>query len=73
MRDDVQYKGWVIETRSFESDGARWRPYAVAITHVGRSTREHYVSALPDIVFDTEQEANAYAIAMAKKWIDDQG
>ena len=73
MRDDVQYKGWVIEARSFESDGARWRPYAVVIIHVGRSTREHYVSALPDVVCDTEQDANAYAVAMAKKWIDDQG
>jgi hypothetical protein len=73
MPDEVQYRGYVIEAQSYESDGARWRPHAVVIIHVDRSTREHHVSALPDVMCDTAQDANAYAVAMAKKWIDDQG
>ena len=72
MPDDVEYKGWVIEGQSYRSDGDRWRPHALAIIHVGRSTREHHVSALPDVMYDTEQDANAYAVAMATKWIDNQ-
>jgi hypothetical protein len=72
MPDEVQYGGYVIEAQSYESDGARWRPHAVVIIHVGRGTREHHVSA-PDVMCDTEQDANTYAVAMAKKWIDDQG
>jgi len=63
----------VIEAQSYESDGTRWRPHAVVIIHVSRNIREHHVSALPDVMCDTEQDANAYAVAMAKKWIDDQG
>ena len=48
MPDEVQYGGYVIEAQSYESDGARWRPHAVVIIHVGRGTREHHVSA-PDV------------------------
>ena len=68
---DIQYKGWKIEAHSYKTDGAQWRPYAVAIASVGRSTRQHHVSAPPDIASYTEQDANAYAVVMARKWIDD--
>ena len=61
----------MIEAQSYESDGTRWRPHAVVIIHVSRNIREHHESALPDVMCDTEQDANAYAVAMAKKWIDD--
>jgi hypothetical protein len=70
--DDVEYKGWVIEAQSHKSDGDRWRPHALAIIYVGPSTREHHVSALPNDMYDTEQDANAYAVEMAKMWIDSQ-
>ena len=69
---DIQYKGWKIEAHSYKTDGAQWRPYAVAIAYVGCSTRQHHVSAPPDIAGDTEQDANAYAVVIARKWIDDQ-
>jgi hypothetical protein len=70
--DGVEYKGWVIEAHSSNSDGDRWRPHGLAIMHVGSSTREHHVSALPNVMYDTEQDANAYAVEIAKKWIDNQ-
>jgi len=33
----------------------------------------HQVPAPLDATHDTEEDANAYAVAMAKKWIDDRG
>jgi hypothetical protein len=72
LPDHVEHKGWVVEGQSYNSDGDRWRPHARAIFHVGRSTREHHVSALANVMYDTEQDANAYAVAMAIKWIDNQ-
>jgi hypothetical protein len=68
---DVAYKGRLIEAHSYKSDGDRWQPHALVITHEGRSTLTHHVSALPNEMYDTEEQANAYAVLMAKKWIDD--
>jgi hypothetical protein len=62
MPDDVHYKGWVIEAHSYKSDGDRWRPHALVIAHEGRSTLEHHVPALPSEMYDTEEQANAYAV-----------
>ena len=65
-------QGRVIETQSYKSDGDRWRPKALVSVFQGGSVRVHQVPAL-DATHDTEEDANAYAIAMAKKWIDDRG
>ena len=62
---DVEYKGWRIEPQSYQPDGDRWRSKAMVSIFT--------VLAPPDVVFDTEQDADAYAIKMAKKWIDDRG
>ncbi len=73
MPDDVQYKGWAIEPQSYESDGRRWRPKALVSAVDGGTLRMYPVSAPLAVMFDTEREADAYAIEMAKKWIDDRG
>ena len=73
MPDDVRYKGWVIEAQSYKSDGNRWRPKALVSVYQGGSVRVHQVPAPLDATHDTEEDANAYAVAMAKKWIDDRG
>jgi hypothetical protein len=70
---EVQYKGRHIETQSYKSDDGRWRPKATVITFEGGSARPHPVSAPIDVVFDTEQEADGYAVEMAQKWIDVRG
>ncbi len=70
---DVEYKGWLIEAQSYKSDGGRWRPKALVSIHEGGSLRTHLVPAPLDKMFDTEEQADAYAIPMAKKWIDDKG
>ncbi len=73
MPDDVHYKGWVIEAQSYKSDGNRWRPKALVSVYQGGSVRVHQVPAPLDATHDTHANANAYAVEMAKKWIDDRG
>ncbi len=70
---DVQYKSWVIEPQSYKSDGERWRPKALVSIHEGGSVRVHHVAAPLDVMRDTEADADACAVEMAKKWIDDRG
>ena len=70
---DVQYKGWRIEAQSFKSDGGRWRPKALVSIDEGGRLRLPHVPAPLDVMCDTAAEANAYAVQMAKKWIDDKG
>ena len=73
MPDDVVYKGWVIEVQSYESDGERWRPKALVVsTHEGGSLYMRSVFASTEVTHDTEAEADAYAVEMAKTWIDDK-
>jgi hypothetical protein len=71
--DELQYKGWVIEAQSYKSDGGRWRPKALVSIHEGGSVTTRPVPAPLSVMFDTEQNADAYAFEMAKKWIDDNG
>jgi len=63
----------VIKTQSYKSDGNRWRPKALVSVYQGGSVRVHQVPAPLDATHDTEEDANVYAVAMAKKWIDDRG
>jgi hypothetical protein len=73
MPDAVEYKGWVIEAQSYKSEGGRWRPKALLIVREGGHIIEHHVPAPLDVMRDTEEQADAYAVLMAKKWIDDRG
>jgi hypothetical protein len=69
---DVHYKGWLIEVQSYESEG-RWRPGAIVSISEGGAVRVYQVPAPPNVTFDAEREADASAVPMAKKWIDDNG
>jgi hypothetical protein len=71
--EDVDYKGWIIEAQSYESDGGRWRPKALVSFSEGGTIHQRLVPAPLDITFDTEKDAEIYAVQMAKKWIDDNG
>ncbi len=54
-----------------------WRAVQLAAweasIHEGGSLNTHPVSAPLNVMFDNEQDADAYAVEMAKKWIDDKG
>jgi hypothetical protein len=69
----VQHKGREIKPQSYKSDGDRWRPKALLSIFEGGNLHMHPVMAPLTVMFDTEQDADTYAIKMAKKWIDDKG
>jgi hypothetical protein len=69
----VQSKDRVIEAQSYKSDSGRWRPQALVSIHEGGSLRTHLVPAPLERVFHTEADADAHAVEMAKRWIDDTG
>lgn len=68
---DADYRGRSIEVQSYRSDGNQWRPKAVVGISEGGTLRLKTVNAPVDRLFDTEAEAEAYSLAMARKWIDD--
>ena len=63
----------MIEAQSYESDGKRWRPKVFASAVEGGTLHMRAVRAPLDVTFDNERDADAYAVTMAKKWIDDKG
>jgi hypothetical protein len=68
---DIEYRGHFIVVQSYESEGTRWRPKAlVSIYHSGTVHRKMIV-APADVRFDSEDAADTYSLALAKKWIDD--
>lgn len=70
--ETLDHRGRIIEPQSYLSDGDRWRPKAVLGTHEDRSVRPLPIVAHVNITFATEREANAYAVEMTKKWIDER-
>jgi hypothetical protein len=73
MAADVEYKGWTIEQQSYKSERALWRPKALVSIGDGGNVHEYQVAAPPDVMYATQRDADAYAIEMAKKWIDERG
>ena len=70
---DAEYRGYNIEIQSYGSDGDRWRPKAVVAVLEGGVVQLKTVNAPLAVLFESEAEADAYALEMAKKWIDDRG
>ena len=64
------HRGWDIEPHAYRSATAGWRPKAFVIRVVASSLQTHALATSVEVVFDSEIEANAYAVAMAKTWID---
>jgi len=72
MTHYIQYQGWGIEVQAYESDAARWRPKAAVVGYERGSLQGRIVVAPPAKTFGTVAEADAYAIEMAKQWIDER-
>lgn len=70
---DIEYRGHFIKVQTYESDGKRWRPKTLVSIYRGGTVHQKIVSAPVEVLFDSEEEADTYSLAMAKKWIDDQG
>jgi len=70
--ETTERRGRTIEPQSYQSNGGQWRPKAILVTHEGGSVRTLPLVAHVDITFATEREAKAYAVEMAKNWIDER-
>jgi len=68
---DIEYRGHFIEVRSYESEGKRWRPKAVVSIYRGGTLHRQILSAPGEVLVESEEAAETYSLAMAKKWIDD--
>jgi hypothetical protein len=68
---DIEYRGQFIDVQSSEYDGKRWQPKAVVSIYHSGTLHTKIVPAPIDVLFDSEVGADTYALAMAKKWIDD--
>lgn len=72
MSHYIEYHGWGIEVQAYESDGGGWRPKAAVVGYERGSLQGTIVVAPLATTFGTVAEADAYAIEMAKKWIDER-
>jgi hypothetical protein len=73
MDEAAEHGGRTIEPQSYETDGGQWHPKAIVVIHEGGSVRTLPIVSHIDTTFATEAEANAYAVEMAKKWMDERG
>ena len=67
-----EHKGWHIESRSYEAGGRRWCPRALVSVLDGGRFCTHDVRALLSVTFETPQDADDYAVRMAKVWIEER-
>jgi len=64
----TKHKSWQIEPQSCQSNGAGWCPKA--LVRLSEDGLPH-MQIVPDRMFNTKQDADAYAVKMAKELIDD--
>jgi hypothetical protein len=70
---DIEYRGHFIDVQSYESEGSRWRPKAILSIYRSGTLHQHILSAPGEVLLESEEAAETYSLAMAKKWIDEQG
>jgi hypothetical protein len=69
---DIEYRGHFIDVQSYESEGRRWRPKAMVSIYRSGTLHQQILSAPGEVLLESEEAAETYSLAMAKKWIDDQ-
>lgn len=72
MMIETEHRGWLIESRSYEANGNRWQPRALVSQLDNGRICTHDVRALLSLTFETAEAADAYAVRMAKAWIEDR-
>jgi len=69
---DIEYRGHFIDVQSYESEGRRWWPKAIVSIYRSGTLHQQILSAPGEVLLESEEAAETYALGMAKKWIDDQ-
>ena len=69
---DIEYRGHFIDVQSYESEGRRWRPKAILSIYRSGTLHQQILSAPGEVLLESEEAAETYSLAMAKRWIDEQ-
>lgn len=70
--EEISYKGYIIELQSQELQAGGWSPKAVVVLDSGGSLTTTPLYPTKDVKFSTRQEADQYAVKLAKVWIDER-
>jgi hypothetical protein len=70
---NVEYREYRIEPQSYLSDGGRWRAKAIVVVNDSASVSTVPVFGQLDRTFATEEQADAWAVEIAKTWINERG
>ena len=70
---NIEYRECRIEPQSYLSDGGRWRAKAIVVVNDCASVSTVPVFGHLDRTFATEEQADAWAVEIAKKWINERG
>jgi hypothetical protein len=68
---DIEYRGHFIDVQSYESEGRRWRPKAILSIYRSGTLHQKILSAPGEVLLASEEAAETFSLAMAKKWIDE--
>lgn len=69
--DEVTYKGFTIELMSLRLPGKLWLPRAILYYERDGSLNTYPTMSAPaEATFATQEQADEYAVTMAKTWID---
>ena len=71
--EEISYRGYRIEPKSYELRDGGWVPEVVVACYSGGSVHTRPLHPRKDVTFPTREEADRYSIEMAKVWIDHQG
>ena len=70
---DIEYRKCGIEPQSYLSEGGRWRAKAMVSVSDSASVNTVPVFGQLDRTFATEEQADAWAVEIANKWINERG
>lgn len=68
----IPYKKYLIRPDSQSLRSGGWAPRALVVSPTGSRRARHSIAPQRE-TRPTVQQANQYAIELAKKWIDEQG
>ncbi len=64
------HEGYIVEAASYKLRSGRWSPCARISLYQGGTVTYAPVYSKQKLIFKTQQEADAYALRLAKAWID---
>ncbi len=67
---EVEYKGYTVRAIAEERDENRWKPRSTVSRAEKGSLKVIPLYGPPELTFKTSEEAEDYALKLAKVWVD---